>query len=227
MKISITVIKFETINGKKTGKSFGFSLDPNEMAKKCKTEASLNKHIESYIIKGGVFNKTDLPLLKYQNKQEFVTEWKKQLAIVKEEEKEKKYAFRNAISNRIAPDIINQLGPNEIFVFGSNAQGLHYGGAARAAVDHFGAIMGHGHGIQGQSYAIDSMSGLDNMKVDIDAFVDYAKSHPELKFLVTLIGCGIAGFKPSQIAPLFSDCVDVGNICLPSAFWEILGGETK
>lgn len=81
MKISITVIKFETINGKKTGKSFGFALDPNEVARKCKTEASLNKYIESYIIKGGVFNKADLPLLKYQNKQEFVIEWKKQLAI--------------------------------------------------------------------------------------------------------------------------------------------------
>lgn len=227
MNISITAIKFETINGKKTGRSFSFELNPKDMAKRCKTESSLNKFLDNYIVKGGVFNQADLPFLKYQNKQEFVTAWKLQLTKVKDEEEEKKIAFRNSICNRIAPDIIDHLAPNEIFVFGSNAQGLHYGGAARAAVNHFGAIIGHGHGIQGRSYAIDTMSGLNNMKVDIDAFVEYAKEHPELRFMVTLIGCGIAGFKPSQVAPFFSECVGVNNICLPSLFWEIIGNDVK
>lgn len=222
MEITITAIMFETVNGKRTGKSFAFALDPKLMAKKCKTEASLNKYIESYIEKSGVFSKADFPSLKYKNKQEFIAAWKEQLSIVKAEEEEKAKAFRDAIITRVAPDRIVSLAPNEIFVFGSNAQGLHYGGAANTAVNYFGAIMGRGHGIQGQSYAIDTMSGLDNMKADIDAFVAYAKAHPELRFLVTLIGCGIAGFKPSQVAPLFSDCVDLSNVCLPSAFWEII-----
>lgn len=222
MEITISAIKFETINGKRTGKSFAFALDPKVVAKKYKTESSLNRYIESYIEKSGVFSKADIPLLKYQGKLEFIAAWKEQLSSVKKEEAERAEAFRDAISTRVAPDRIVSLAPNEIFVFGSNAQGLHYGGAANTAVNYFGAIMGRGHGIQGQSYAIDTMSGLVNMKADIDAFVAYAKAHPELRFLVTLIGCGIAGFKPSQVAPLFSDCVDLSNVCLPSAFWEIM-----
>lgn len=222
MEITITAIKFETVNGKRTGKSFSFALDPKSVSMKCKTETSLNKYIESYIEKSGVFSKADFPSLKYQNKQEFVAAWKEQLSIVKKEETERAQAFREAISTRVAPDRIVRLAPNEIFVFGSNAQGLHYGGAANTAVNHFGAIMGRGHGVQGQSYAIDTMSGLANMKADIDAFVVYAKAHPQLRFLVTLIGCGIAGFKPTQVAPLFADCVELSNVCLPQAFWEVI-----
>ena len=65
----------------------------------------------------------------------------------------------NKFKNRVTPERINHLESNEVFVFGSNARGLHYGGAARAAVEKFGAIMGQGHGLQGKSYAINSMSG--------------------------------------------------------------------
>ncbi len=55
---------------------------------------------------------------------------------------------------------IDSLGPGEVFVFGSNAQGAHGGGAARFAYDRFGAVWGQGEGLQGQSYGIDTMSGL-------------------------------------------------------------------
>lgn len=104
---------------------------------------------------------------------------------------------------RITPNQIRTLDSNEIFVFGSNANGMHGGGAARAAVNHFGAIWGQGHGLQGQSYAIDSMSGIEPLKKDIADFVAFARQHSEMRFLVTRIGCGIAGYKASEMAPLF------------------------
>lgn len=124
---------------------------------------------------------------------------------------------------RITPENITSLKPNEIFVFGSNLEGMHYGGAARAAVQHFGAVIGNGDGIQGQSYAIPTMhGGVDVIKPYVDKFIDYAKAHPTQDFFVTPIGCGIAGFKPEQIAPLFEGAVDIDNIFLPESFWEIL-----
>lgn len=124
---------------------------------------------------------------------------------------------------RITPENIASLKPNEIFVFGSNLEGMHYGGAARAAAQHFGAVIGNGDGIQGQSYAIPTMHGDVNViKPYVDKFIAYAKAHPTQDFLVTPIGCGIAGFKPEQIAPLFEEAVDIDNIFLPESFWEIL-----
>ena len=129
---------------------------------------------------------------------------------------------QNHPKSRITPKQINQLGENEVFVFGSNDAGRHYGGAARIAVQKFGAIMGQGHGMQGNSYAIDSMSGIKNMKREIDTFCAFAKVHPEKHFLVTPIGCGIAGYQPEEIAPLFMHCKDLANVSLPSSFWEIL-----
>lgn len=116
---------------------------------------------------------------------------------------------------------INSLKPNEIFVFGSNLAGHHGGGAALAALNMFGAIMGQGVGLQGQSYAIPTMQGgVDTIKPYIDEFIIFAKAHPELKFYVTRIGCGIAGFKDEEIAPLFQDAIDVYNIILPKSFAE-------
>ena len=96
--------------------------------------------------------------------------------------------------NRISPDLITQLKEGEVFVFGSNAQGLHFGGAARVAVNRFGALMGQGEGLQGQSYAIPTMEGPESMKQAVERFCAFAQEHPELTFLVTAIGCGIAGF---------------------------------
>lgn len=128
-----------------------------------------------------------------------------------------------AKEKRITPQWINELKENEVFVFGSNLKGMHAGGAARVAVDKFGAIWGQGVGMQGQSYAIPTMhGGTDVIAPYVDEFIKYAKDHPEKKFLVTPIGCGIAGFTEAEIAPLFKDAVDVENIYLPEKFYEYI-----
>ena len=126
-------------------------------------------------------------------------------------------------THRITPDFITSLKENEIFVFGSNLRGMHGGGAARIAYQHFGAIYGQGVGLQGQSYAIPTMQGgTETIRPYVDEFIQFAKQHPEMTFLVTRIGCGIAGFDAEDIAPLFVDALDVENIHLPQDFWEIL-----
>lgn len=124
---------------------------------------------------------------------------------------------------RISADFINYLKENEIFVFGSNLEGMHGGGAARIAYDKFGAIWGQGVGLQGQSYGIPTMhGGVDVIKPYVDEFIDFAKSHQELKFLVTRIGCGIAGFSDEEMAPLFKDAIEIENIYLPKSFYYVL-----
>ncbi len=124
---------------------------------------------------------------------------------------------------RIASNHITTLQPNEIFVFGSNLSGMHGGGAARLAYQKFGAIWGQGVGLQGQSYGIPTMQGgVDTIKPYVDEFIEFAKTHPQLKFLVTEIGCGIAGFSVEEIAPLFEQAIEVENIYLPERFWMIL-----
>lgn len=133
--------------------------------------------------------------------------------------------FENSMNTekRISPDFINYLKENEIFVFGSNLEGMHGGGAARAAYNKFGAIWGQGVGLQGQSYGIPTMhGGVDVIKPYVDEFIDFAKSHPELKFLVTRIGCGIAGFSDDEMAPLFKDAIEIENIYLPKSFYYVL-----
>ncbi|MBQ6648269.1 MAG: hypothetical protein IJM66_05410 [Muribaculaceae bacterium] len=121
------------------------------------------------------------------------------------------------------PDFITQLKENEIFVFGSNLKGMHAGGAARVAVDKFGAVWGQGVGMQGQCYAIPTMQGgVETIQPYVDDFIAYARQHPEYKFLVTRIACGIAGFRVEEIAPLFKAAIDVENIILPQDFVEIL-----
>lgn len=118
---------------------------------------------------------------------------------------------------------IIRLEPNEIFVFGSNLAGAHGGGAARIALDCFGAVWGQGVGLQGQSYAIPTMQGgVETIKPYVDEFIDFARQHPELKFLVTRIGCGIAGFRDEEIAPLFTAAIEVENIILPKEFVEAI-----
>ena len=121
------------------------------------------------------------------------------------------------------PERISKLNPNEIFVFGSNLAGMHGGGAAWIAYERFGAIMGQGVGLQGQSYAIPTMQGgVETIKPYVDEFIDFAKQHPEYKFLVTKIGCGIAGFCEEEIAPLFYHAIDCKNIVLPKEFDDII-----
>ena len=128
-------------------------------------------------------------------------------------------------NQRITPNRITQLAANEVFVFGSNLQGHHYGGAARIANEKFGAIFGQGVGLQGQSYAIPTMQGgVETIRPYVDEFIEFAKQHPELTFLVTRIGCGIAGFKDSEIAPLFRGAIGIENIALPQSFMDVIGG---
>lgn len=121
------------------------------------------------------------------------------------------------------PERISSLAQNEIFVFGSNLRGMHGGGAARIAVMKFGAIMGQGVGLQGQSYAIPTMQGgVETIKPYVDEFIEFAKAHTSLKFLVTRIGCGIAGFSDEEIAPLFKEALPIANIVLPQSFCQVL-----
>ena len=117
------------------------------------------------------------------------------------------------------PEWITDLKPNEIFVFGSNLAGAHGGGAARVALNRFGAIWGQGVGLQGRSYGIPTMQGgAETIQPYVDEFIAFAQAHPEYTFFVTPIGCGIAGFTADDIAPLFSQAMDVTNILLPESF---------
>ena len=110
------------------------------------------------------------------------------------------------------PGYITELKADEIFVFGSNLAGMHGGGAAYAALRQFGAKLGQGVGLQGQSYAIPTMQGgVETIEPYVTEFIEFAKAHPELFFYVTRIGCGIAGFRDREIAPL-------SNVCLPESF---------
>ena len=135
----------------------------------------------------------------------------------------KRQFAREYYGPRVTPDHVDSLLPNEVFVFGSNASGFHAGGAAALAMNRFGAIWGQGEGLQGQSYAIPTMEGLDKMKAAIERFAQYATEHKELRFLVTRIGCGIAGYTAREIAPLFNGCVCLENVTLPADFWDVLG----
>ena len=124
---------------------------------------------------------------------------------------------------RVSPQWITTLAEDEIFVFGSNLEGLHGGGAALLAYERFGAVWGQGTGLQGKSYGIPTMhGGIDTIAPYVDEFIAFAREHRELRFLVTEIGCGIAGFTVGEMAPLFKDAMDEENIYLPQRFIDIL-----
>lgn len=127
----------------------------------------------------------------------------------------------------ITPAFITHLNESEIFVFGSNKEGMHGGGAARIAYERFGAQWGVGTGRTGQCYAIPTMDGsIDIIRKHVNDFTAYAKAHPELTFLVTPIGCGIAGWQESQIAPLFKAASQLDNVTLPESFRDIIMEES-
>ncbi|MDE5928014.1 hypothetical protein [Xylanibacter rodentium] len=127
------------------------------------------------------------------------------------------------MSLRYTPENITSLDRDEIFVFGSNLQGLHHGGAARVAHERFGAIMGQGVGLQGQSYAIPTMQGgVETIKPYVDDFIELAREWDQTTFLVTRIGCGIAGFTDEQIAPLFAEALKLYNVVLPKSFVDVI-----
>lgn len=132
------------------------------------------------------------------------------------------------MKGRVTPIFIKKLSFGEIFVFGSNLSGFHGAGAAKKALE-FGAIYGQATGLQGMTYAIPTKSeyirrtlSLEEIKPYVDDFIDYAEKTPEYTFLVTEIGCGLAGLKPNQVAPLFKNAINVNNINLPDSFWQVL-----
>lgn len=127
------------------------------------------------------------------------------------------------------PDNLTFLAPNEIFVFGSNTKGVHGKGAALHAKRAFGAINGQPEGLQGQSYAIPtrefSRSGvypklktlpLSAIREYVNEFLRFAELNPHLRFYVTKIGCGNAGYNFEQIAPMFRDAPK--NVSIPAEF---------
>lgn len=112
----------------------------------------------------------------------------------------------------------------EIFVFGSNLSGIHGAGAARYALQHHGAIMGQGMGLQGNSYALPtkgvniSFMPLNDNARHVMAFISFAHIRPDLTFRVTRVGCGLAGFKDTEIAPLFRAALELPNVRLPQGW---------
>lgn len=121
------------------------------------------------------------------------------------------------------PERISELKADEVFVFGSNLAGMHGGGAAWVAFQKFGAVMGCGVGLRGQSYAIPTMQGgVETIAPYVNDFIAFASAHPELFFYVTRIGCGIAGFREKDIAPLFAGAIGLENVCLPEGFAKII-----
>ncbi|MBQ6238153.1 MAG: hypothetical protein IJK07_08040 [Bacteroidales bacterium] len=123
---------------------------------------------------------------------------------------------------RVASDNISELGKDEVFVFGSNIQGMHGGGAAWYAHKHFGAEWGVGEGLTGRCYALPTMEGDASLHKAVDNFIACARQHPELTFLVTGVGCGIAGYRPDEVAPLFKDAAALENVYLPQVFVDVM-----
>lgn len=128
---------------------------------------------------------------------------------------------------RTTPEVIKRLNYNEVFVFGSNKAGRHGAGAAKDALK-FGARYGHFFGRMAQTYAIPtktvtlSIMNLDEIEQCVKVFIRHAKEHPDDVFLVTPIGCGLANYRPEQIAPMFAECVKLNNVHLPKSFWDVL-----
>ena len=132
------------------------------------------------------------------------------------------------ILDRITPENIKSINENEVFVFGSNLSGRHGKGAAKTALG-WGAKWGQASGIQGKTYGIPTKDAsikrtlrIDEIKPFVDDFIEWAKYHTGNVFYVTEIGCGLAGYKPKDIAPLFSGCVELKNVKLPQRFWHKL-----
>ncbi|MEI0621087.1 hypothetical protein R4J18_10240 [Brachyspira pilosicoli] len=129
---------------------------------------------------------------------------------------------------RVSAKHIDKLEDDEVFVFGSNTEGMHAGGAARMAMN-WGAIYGNAFGLQGKTFAIPTVDytrsgkmSIDEIKKYVDEFLDFTIKNKDKKFLVTEIGCGIAGFKVSEIAPLFRKALEYSNVYLPERFINYL-----
>ena len=129
---------------------------------------------------------------------------------------------------RTTAENINSLAENQIFVFGSNLSGRHGKGAAKTALG-WGAKWGQAKGLQGRTYGIPTKDAsirrtltIEEIKPFVDEFIEFAKANPNLIFLVTEIGTGLANHKKENIAPLFKQAVNYKNIYLSKDFWFIL-----
>jgi hypothetical protein len=129
---------------------------------------------------------------------------------------------------KYTPENITHLEPNQIFTYGANEKGVHGAGAAKLALQ-WGAKMGQ-YGLVGQTYGIPTKDKkiqtlpLDKIQVHVDTFLATAFSHTEYEFLVSKIGCGLAGYRPEDIAPLFK-IIKTGvfeNVILPEEFYKII-----
>jgi hypothetical protein len=132
------------------------------------------------------------------------------------------------MDNRTTPDLIAELAEGQVFVFGSNYAGRHGKGAALTAMQ-WGARYGTGEGLAGRTYALPTKGhdlrlplSIARIGLHVDKLVACARQNPGLTFLVTEVGCGLAGYGPKQIAPLFTVAATVENIHLPVPFWQWL-----
>ncbi len=120
------------------------------------------------------------------------------------------------------PNTITILASNEVFVYGANERGIHGAGAAKAAMN-WGAVYGK-FGHVGQTYGIPTKDGniktlpISIIKTYVDDFLIFATDNPDLVFLVTPIGCGLAGYSARDIAPLFNRALNMQNVVLPRQF---------
>ena len=120
----------------------------------------------------------------------------------------------------------SQPKPNEVFVFGSNLSGIHGAGAAKQAI-MYGATFGVGVGFMGNTYAIPTKDfkvdtlPLTNIAFFVKLFVQASLNTPHIQYFITAVGCGLAGYKHSDIAPMFADCED--NCSFPDSWKEFLG----
>jgi hypothetical protein len=139
------------------------------------------------------------------------------------------------VQYRVTPNNIEEVGPNpnetkkEVFVFGSNLQGIHTKGAARFAIDNGIADEGQieGPSRSGKAYAIPTESDRQKLSIaeienHINKFFDYARANKDTKFLVTKLGTGYAGYQAQDIAPLFAEAESIANIYLPKEFWDVI-----
>lgn len=119
---------------------------------------------------------------------------------------------------------------DEFFVFGSNLAGRHGWGAARDAKWYYGAIYGQGIGLQGRSYAIPTKDGdlnilsLKEIERRISIFVEFTRDNPKRKFFITRLGCGLAGYRDEDIAPMFNG---IGDNCRIHLRWHKLVKRSK
>ena len=142
---------------------------------------------------------------------------------------EEDFFAEKQVLSRVTPHHVDELREGQIFVFGSNVHGEHNGGAARLAMEKFGAVFGQGEGLQGRSYAIavtnlpvEKKLPLEIIAGEVEEFIRFADHNPEMTFLVTRIGCGAAGFSDEEIAPLFAKAYSLPNVYLPAEFWKVL-----